>query len=67
MSPSLILEGETPRLIDEWQEVETIWDAVRYAVDQRGEQGQFILTGSSTPKKEKKESIAELGVSGSCE
>lgn len=51
MSPSLVLEGETPRLIDEWQEVEEIWDAVRYAVDQRGEKGQFILTGSSTPKK----------------
>ena len=51
MSPSTILEGETPRLIDEWQEVDAIWDAVRYAVDQRGEKGQFILTGSSTPKK----------------
>lgn len=51
MAPSIILEGETPRLIDEWQEVDAIWDAVRYAVDQRGEKGQFILTGSSTPKK----------------
>ncbi len=51
MSPELVLEGETPRLIDEWQEVEVIWDAVRYAVDQRGEKGQFILTGSSTPRK----------------
>ena len=47
----MVLEGETPRLIDEWQEVEAIWDAVRYAVDQRGERGRFILTGSSTPKK----------------
>ncbi len=54
MSPSLILEGETPRLIDEWQEVEPIWDAVRYAVDQRGLKGQFILTGSSTPKQKEK-------------
>lgn len=54
MSPSIVLEGETPRLIDEWQEVEEIWDAVRYAVDQRGERGQFILTGSSTPKKKEK-------------
>ncbi len=52
MSPSIVLEGETPRLIDEWQEVDSLWDAVRYAVDQRGEKGQFILTGSSTPKKE---------------
>lgn len=51
MSPSLVLEGETPRLIDEWQEVDSIWDAVRYTVDQRGEKGQFILTGSSTPQK----------------
>ena len=50
-SPFIVLEGEVPRLIDEWQEVEEIWDAVRYAVDQRGEKGQFILTGSSTPKK----------------
>lgn len=50
LSPSLVLEGETPRLIDEWQEVEPIWDAVRYAVDLRGKKGQFILTGSSTPK-----------------
>lgn len=54
MSPALILEGETPRLIDEWQEVEVIWDAVRYAVDQRVQKGQFILTGSSTPKKKEK-------------
>lgn len=51
LSPSLILEGDSPRLIDEWQEVDAIWDAVRYTVDQRGEKGQFILTGSSTPKK----------------
>ncbi len=52
MSPSVVLEGETPRLIDEWQEVDVLWDAIRYTVDQRGEKGQFILTGSSTPKKE---------------
>lgn len=50
MSPSLILPGDTPRLIDEWQEVTSIWDAVRYEVDKRGKKGQFILTGSSTPK-----------------
>ncbi len=50
MSPSLILPGKNPRLIDEWQEVPPIWDAVRYEVDKRGEKGQFILTGSSTPK-----------------
>ena len=51
MSPSLVLEGETPRLIDEWQEVPPLWDAVRYTVDQRGKKGQFILTGSATPKR----------------
>ncbi|MFI3172086.1 MAG: DUF4143 domain-containing protein [Eubacteriales bacterium] len=49
MSPALVLEGENPRLIDEWQEVPMIWDAVRYTVDQTSEKGQFILTGSSTP------------------
>lgn len=49
LSPALVLDGETPRLIDEWQEVPPIWDAVRYQVDQRPEKGQFILTGSATP------------------
>ena len=51
LSPSIVLEGDTPRLLDEWQEVPSIWDAVRYIVDQRSEKGQFILTGSSTPKR----------------
>ena len=51
MSPALVLEGETPRLIDEWQEVPPLWDAVRYTVDQRGKKGQFILTGSATPQR----------------
>ena len=50
--PSLLLEGETPRLIDEWQEVPELWNAVRHSVDQRKKQGQFILTGSSTPRDE---------------
>ncbi|MDO5151905.1 MAG: DUF4143 domain-containing protein [Eubacteriales bacterium] len=49
MSPSLILEGEKPRLIDEWQEVPPIWDAVRYQVDQSAQKGQYILAGSATP------------------
>ena len=49
MSPSLVLEGETPRLIDEWQEVPALWDAVRHKVDQKNEKGQYILTGSATP------------------
>lgn len=50
LNPTLVLQGDTPRMIDEWQEVPPIWDAVRYIVDQRAEKGQFILTGSSTPK-----------------
>lgn len=49
MSPDLVLDGTTPRLIDEWQEVPPLWDAVRYRVDQTGKKGQFILTGSATP------------------
>lgn len=49
MNPSLTLEGEQPRLIDEWQEVPQIWDAVRHKVDQSKNKGQFILTGSATP------------------
>lgn len=49
MSPSLVLEGDIPRLIDEWQEAPQLWDAVRYKVDQTGQKGQFILTGSATP------------------
>lgn len=49
LSPELVLEGETPRLIDEWQEVPPIWDAIRYKVDQTAEKGQYILTGSATP------------------
>ena len=47
--PSLLLRGATPRLIDEWQIAPVLWDAVRYAVDERGESGQFILTGSAVP------------------
>ena len=42
MSPSLVLEGETPRLLDEWQEVPPIWDAVRYTVDRRAEKDSLF-------------------------
>ena len=49
LSPELVLEGDIPRLIDEWQEVPPLWDAVRYKVDQTHQKGQFILTGSATP------------------
>lgn len=45
--PSLLLKGDTPRLIDEWQVAPILWDAVRNAVDERRLKGQFILTGST--------------------
>lgn len=51
--PGLLLKGEKPRLIDEWQDTPAIWDAIRYDVDRSGLTNQYILTGSVTPKKEK--------------
>lgn len=44
--PSVLLEGEKPRLIDEWQDIPKIWDAVRFDVDRNGYGGRYILTGS---------------------
>lgn len=52
MNPSLLLEGATPRLIDEWQTIPALWDSIRSEVDNRNECGQFILTGSSVPADE---------------
>jgi len=49
IDPRILLKGDTPRLIDEWQIAPKIWDAVRYEVDDRDEEGQFILTGSAVP------------------
>lgn len=49
IDPEKLLQGETPRLIDEWQIAPELWDAVRFAVDHRDEDGQFILTGSASP------------------
>ena len=49
IAPEIILDGEVPRLIDEWQVAPVLWDAVRHEVDKRHKMGQFILTGSSTP------------------
>jgi predicted AAA+ superfamily ATPase len=46
------LSGEAPMLIDEWQTVPKLWDAVRYTVDHRRKMGQFILTGSAVPDKD---------------
>ncbi|MDD4717280.1 MAG: DUF4143 domain-containing protein [Eubacteriales bacterium] len=49
--PSLLLEGETPRLLDEWQVAPELWNAVRFTVDKRRLRGQFILTGSVIPER----------------
>lgn len=49
LNPQRLLIGDNPRLIDEWQIAPTLWDTVRYEVDQRGKMGQFILTGSAVP------------------
>lgn len=51
LSPETVLVGETPRMLDEWQEVPALWDAVRAEVDKRNAKGQFILTGSATPNR----------------
>lgn len=49
INPLRLLKGDTPRLIDEWQLAPTLWDTIRYEVDQRSKMGQFILTGSAVP------------------
>lgn len=49
IEPSRLLTGETPLLIDEWQIAPKLWDYVRYEIDTRGKEGQFILTGSAVP------------------
>ena len=51
MSPQSLLEGEAPRLIDEWQLAPSLWDTIRFEVDHRDGEGQFILTGSAVPAK----------------
>lgn len=50
VSPGLLLEGATPRLLDEWQVEPDLWNVVRHAVDDRQSPGQFILTGSAVPR-----------------
>ena len=57
--PSLLLKGETPRLIDEWQEAPELWDAVRFSVDHREGCGQYILTGSAVPPEADEENEKE--------
>ncbi len=49
LDPNLVLLGDKPRLLDEWQEVPELWDAVRFEVDKSSQKGQYILTGSATP------------------
>lgn len=51
MEPYTVLEGKATRLIDEWQEVPSLWDATRAYVDKKASKGQIILTGSSTPQE----------------
>ena len=51
MAPEIVLIGDTPRMLDEWQEVPLLWDAIRAEVDKRNVKGQFILTGSATPNR----------------
>lgn len=51
-APQLLLEGDSPRLIDEWQVAPILWDTIRDYIDERSEPGLFILTGSTTPPKD---------------
>ncbi len=61
LEPDEALSGKPPMLIDEWQTVPSVWDAIRYIVDHRHRMGQFILTGSSSPNKEAKKEILHSG------
>jgi hypothetical protein len=61
INPGLLLQGPTPRLIDEWQLAPQLWDAVRFEIDQRDEFGQFILTGSCTPSADMSTSHSGTG------
>lgn len=53
MDVNLVLDKDMPELIDEWQEVPAIWDAVRFKCDQDSKKGKYILTGSATPVSDK--------------
>ncbi|MDD6891268.1 MAG: DUF4143 domain-containing protein [Bacteroidales bacterium] len=57
----LLLKGATPRLIDEWQLAPQLWDAIRFEIDHRDEDGQFLLTGSAVPKEEDRKKIIHSG------
>lgn len=61
-NPQRLLEGETPRLIDEWELVPELWDTARFEIDHReNHQGQFIFTGSSVPKEKDMNKITHSG------
>ena len=61
-NPQRLLEGATPRLIDEWELVPELWDTARFEVDHReNHQGQFIFTGSSVPKEKDRSKIFHSG------
>ena len=57
---STLLAGDSPRLIDEWQDIPQIWDAVRHTVDRSGGERHFILTGSSVVSPKKRKQIRPL-------
>ncbi len=61
INPRGLLQGKTPRLIDEWQLTPKLWDAVRFEVDHRDEEGQFILTGSAVPVSTEKMNHTGIG------
>ncbi len=61
MNPKRLLQGEVPRLIDEWQLAPKLWDAIRFEVDHRRDLGQFILTGSAVPADTKEISHSGTG------
>lgn len=62
MDSEVALDGKAPMLIDEWQTIPKLWDAVRYVVDSRHMMGQFILTGSAVPNQEGEKEIQHSGV-----
>ena len=55
LAPQELLQGDTPRLLDEWQIAPQLWDTIRFEADHRKGNGHFILTGSSVPVDEDQE------------
>ena len=53
-APKRLLQGDTPRLIDEWQVIPGLWNHIRHEVDDRKQHAQFILTGSANPEESAK-------------